>query len=155
MVNKERSSKRNKRNKRQGDGWSYKVVRFFADCFELTAFDNKNHAEWQVATSKAMSKGKDGMGIDVVFREDQPEYIQRLLPQNKKTLSKGKKSTSIDIQPLLNIHKLRPESDIPLLFTKVTRETKSRESTVCELVTMEMKDFRIFLEAYKVKNKEK
>ena len=140
------------KNKIAGSKWNYEVINFFAKAFGLVPFDNKNHSEFNISTAQAMSKPLDGMGVDVYFSPLLPSWMTNIYIQCKKTLIQTKTTYTIDVKPLLDM-KIK---GINLLFTKVTKRelTKKgvqskKESVVCNLVTMEMETFEIFLEAYK------
>jgi len=140
------------KNKIAGSKWNYEVINFFAKVFNLVPFDNKNHSEFTISTAQAMSKPLDGMGVDVFFSPLLPSWMTKILIQCKKTLIQTKTTYTIDIKPLLDM-KLK---GINLLFTKVTKRELTKkgvqsknESVVCNLVTMEMETFEVFLEAYK------
>ena len=140
------------KNKIAGSKWNYEVINFFARVLNLVPFDNKNHSEFNISTAQAMSKPLDGMGVDVFFSPLLPSWMTSILIQCKKTLIQTKTTYTIDVKPLLDM-KLK---GINLLFTKVTKRelTKKgvqskKESVVCNLVTMEVETFEVFLEAYK------
>jgi hypothetical protein len=143
------------KNKIQGSKWNYEIIDFFAKVFRLIPFNNKNHSEFNISTAQAMSKPLDGLGVDVFFSPVLPEWMTKILIQCKKTLIQTKTTYTIDVKPLLDM-KLK---GINLLFTKVTKRefTKKgvqskKESVVCNLVTMEMDTFEIFLNAYRSVN---
>lgn len=140
------------KNKIAGSKWNYEVINFFAKVFNLVPFDNKNHSEFNISTAQAMSKPLDGMGVDVFFSPLLPSWMTNIYIQCKKTLIQTKTTYTIDVKPLLDM-KIK---GINLLFTKVTKKELTKkgvqsknESVVCNLVTMEMETFEVFLEAYK------
>lgn len=143
------------KNKIQGSIWNLETINFFAKVFKLIPFNNKNHAEFNISTSQAMSKPLDGMGVDVYFSPLLPKWMTCIYVQCKKTLIQTKTTFTIDVKPLLDM-KLK---GINLLFTKVTKKelTKKgiqskKETVVTELVTMELATFEIFLKAYRESN---
>lgn len=136
-----------KKNRIDGRKWEYKGVQLFASLFNLIPLSKKNHAEAEVATTAAMSKGMDGAGIDIWFRPTLPEFITRIKCQFKKTLSKGKTVTTIDIQSLIDMKEQTP-NDIQFLFTKVTERPKKNEKTLVEVVTMELETFNELMTYY-------
>lgn len=145
------------KNKIQGSIWNLETVNFFARVLNLIPFNNKNHAEFNISSSQAMSKPLDGMGVDVYFSPLLPSWITNIYVQCKKTLIQTKTTYTIDVKPLLDM-KLK---GINLLFTKVTKKeiTKKglqskKETVVTQLVTMELETFEIFLEAYKYYNQD-
>lgn len=145
------------RNKIAGSKWNYEVINFFAKVFNLIPFDNKNHSEFNISTAQAMSKPLDGMGVDVFFSPLLPSWMTNIYIQCKKTLIQTKTTYTINVKPLLDM-KIK---GINLLFTKVTKKELTKkgvqsknESVVCNLVTMEMETFEVFLEAYKYHQRE-
>lgn len=140
------------KNKIQGSIWNLEVVEFFAKVFQLIPFNNKNHKDFNISTSQAMSKPLDGMGVDVYFSPLLPSWMTNIYIQCKKTLIQTKSTYTIDVKPLLDM-KLK---GINLLLTKVTKKEMTKkglqskkETVVTQLVTMELETFKIFLEAYK------
>ena len=141
------------KNKTQGSLWNLEVINFFARIFGLIPFNNKNHSEFNISTAQAMSKPLDGQGVDVFFSPSLPNWMTKIYIQCKKTLIQTKSTYTIDVKPLLD---MKVNKGMNLLLTKVTKKelTKKghiskKESTVCQLVTMELDTFEIFLEAYK------
>jgi len=145
------------KNKIQGSFWNLETVNFFARVLNLIPFNNKNHSEFNISTSQAMSKPLDGQGVDVFFSPSLPFWMTNIYVQCKKTLIQTKTTYTIDIKALLD---MKVNKGINLLFTKVTKKelTKKgvqskKETVVTELVTMELVTFEVFLEAYKAQNK--
>ena len=141
------------KNKIQGSIWNLETVNFFARIFDLVPFNNKNHAEFNISTSQAMSKPLDGQGVDVFFSPSLPSWMTNIYVQCKKTLIQTKTTYTIDIKALLD---MKVNKGINLLFTKVTKKEMTKkgvqskkETVVTELVTMELATFEIFLKAYK------
>lgn len=141
------------KNKIAGSKWNYEVINFFAKVFNLVPFDNKNHSEFNISTAQAMSKPLDGMGVDVYFSPLLPNWMTNIYVQCKKTLIQAKTTYTIDVKPLLD---MKVNKGVNLLFTKVTKReltkkglVSKKESVVCNLVTMEIETFEVFLEAYK------
>jgi hypothetical protein len=141
------------KNKIAGSKWNYEVINFFARVFNLVPFDNKNHSEFNISTAQAMSKPLDGQGVDIYFSPLLPSWMTNIYVQCKKTLIQTKTTYTIDIKALLD---MKVNKGVNLLFTKVTKRelTKKgvqskKESVVCNLVTMELETFELFLEAYK------
>jgi hypothetical protein len=146
------------KNKIAGSKWNYEVINFFARVFNLVPFDNKNHSEFNISTAQAMSKPLDGQGVDIFFSPLLPSWMTNIYVQCKKTLIQAKTTYTIDIKALLD---MKVNKGVNLLFTKVTKRelTKKgvqskKESVVCNLVTMEMESFEVFLEAYKYHQQE-
>jgi len=141
------------KNKTQGSIWNLETVNFFARIFDLVPFNNKNHAEFNISTSQAMSKPLDGQGVDVYFSPSLPLWMTNIYVQCKKTLIQTKSTYTIDIKALLD---MKVNKGINLLFTKVTKKEMTKkgvqskkETVVTELVTMELATFEIFLKAYR------
>jgi len=141
------------KNKIAGSKWNYEVINFFAKVFNLVPFDNKNHSEFNISTAQAMSKPLDGQGVDVYFSPLLPSWMTNIYIQCKKTLIQTKTTYTIDIKALLD---MKVNKGVNLLFTKVTKReltkkglVSKKESVVCNLVTMEMNTFQVFLGAYK------
>lgn len=121
----------------------YEVIKRLSDLFGLIPFNNRNHAEFNIATTQAVSKTDDGRGIDIYFHHTLPIHLRDLKIQCKSTIIKGINSYSIDIKPLMDI-----KSDgIKILWTRVHTKAKVRKHLVT-VVTMEEKDFLTFLKAY-------
>lgn len=144
------------KNKIQGSIWNLETVNFFARVLNLIPFNNKNHSEFNISSSQAMSKPLDGQGVDVFFSPSLPAWMTNIYVQCKKTLIQTKTTYTIDIKALLD---MKVNKGVNLLFTKVTKKelTKKgvqskKETVVTELVTMELATFEVFLEAYKEKN---
>ena len=144
------------KNKIQGSIWNLETVNFFARVLGLIPFNNKNHSEFNISSSQAMSKPLDGMGVDVYFSPSLPSWMTNIYVQCKKTLIQTKSTYTIDIKALLD---MKVNKGINLLFTKVTKKEMTKkgvqskkETVVTELVTMELATFEIFLEAYKQLN---
>lgn len=145
------------KNKIQGSIWNLETVNFFARVLNLIPFNNKNHSEFNISTSQAMSKPLDGQGVDVYFSPLLPSWMTNIYIQCKKTLIQAKTTYTIDIKALLD---MKVNKGINLLFTKVTKKEMTKkgvqskkETVVTELVTMELATFEIFLKAYKAQNK--
>jgi len=145
------------KNKIAGSKWNYEVINFFAKVFNLVPFNNKNHSEFNISTSQAMSKPLDGQGVDVFFSPSLPSWMTNIYIQCKKTLIQTKTTYTIDIKALLD---MKVNKGVNLLFTKVTKKEMTKkgvqskkETVVTELVTMELVTFEVFLEAYKAQNK--
>ena len=145
------------KNKIQGSIWNLETVNFFARVLNLISFNNKNHSEFNISSSQAMSKPLDGQGVDVYFSPSLPSWMTNIYVQCKKTLIQTKSTYTIDIKALLD---MKVNKGINLLFTKVTKKelTKKgvqskKETVVTELVTMELATFEVFLESYKAQNK--
>ena len=145
------------KNKIQGSIWNLETVNFFARIFGLIPFNNKNHSEFNISSSQAMSKPLDGQGVDVYFSPSLPSWMTNIYIQCKKTLIQTKTTYTIDIKALLD---MKVNKGINLLFTKVTKKeltkkglVSKKETVVTELVTMELATFEVFLEAYKAQNK--
>ena len=145
------------KNKIQGSIWNLETVNFFARVLNLIPFNNKNHSEFNISTSQAMSKPLDGQGVDVYFSPSLPLWMTNIYVQCKKTLIQTKSTYTIDIKALLD---MKVNKGINLLFTKVTKKEMTKkgvqskkETVVTELVTMELVTFEVFLEAYKAQNK--
>lgn len=141
------------KNKIQGSLWNLEVIKFFSRILNLIPFDNKNHGEFNISTAQAMSKPLDGQGVDVFFSPSLPEWMTKIYIQCKKTLIQTKSTYTIDVKPLLD---MKVNKGMNLLMTKVTKReltkkgvVSKKESTVCQLVTMELDTFEVFLEAYK------
>ncbi len=141
------------KNKIQGSIWNLETVNFFARVLNLIPFNNKNHSEFNISSSQAMSKPLDGQGVDVYFSPSLPLWITNIYVQCKKTLIQAKTTYTIDIKALLD---MKVNKGINLLFTKVTKKEMTKkgvqskkETVVTELVTMELTTFEVFLEAYK------
>lgn len=131
------------KNKVVGSRFMYEVIKKLSDLLGLIPFNNRNHAEFNIATTQAVSKTDDGRGIDVHFHHTLPSHLQNLKIQCKSTIIKGIDSYSINIKPLMDI-----KSDgIKILWTRVHTKVKVRKHLVT-VVTMEEKDFLIFLKAY-------
>ena len=144
------------KNKIQGSIWNLETVNFFARILNLIPFNNKNHGEFNISSSQAMSKPLDGQGVDVFFSPSLPSWMTNIYVQCKKTLLQAKTTYTIDIKALLD---MKVNKGVNLLFTKVTKRelTKKgvqskKETVVTELVTMELATFEIFLKAYKSVN---
>ena len=145
------------KNKIQGSIWNLETVNFFARVLNLIPFNNKNHSEFNISSSQAMSKPLDGQGVDVFFSPSLPSWMTNIYVQCKKTLIQTKSTYTIDIKALLD---MKVNKGINLLFTKVTKKEMTKkgvqskkETVVTELVTMELATFEVFLEAYKAQNK--
>jgi len=141
------------KNKIQGSIWNLETVNFFARVLNLIPFNNKNHAEFNISSSQAMSKPLDGQGVDVYFSPLLPSWMTNIYVQCKKTLIQTKSTYTIDIKALLD---MKVNKGINLLFTKVTKKEMTKkgvqskkETVVTELVTMELATFEIFLKAYR------
>lgn len=144
------------KNKIQGSLWNLEVIKFFSRILNLIPFDNKNHGEFNISTAQAMSKPLDGQGVDVFFSPSLPEWMTKIYVQCKKTLIQTKSTYTIDVKPLLD---MKVNKGMNLLMTKVTKReltkkgiVSKKESTICQLVTMELDTFEVFLEAYKESN---
>lgn len=144
------------KNKIAGSIWNLETVNFFARIFNLIPFNNKNHSEFNISSSQAMSKPLDGQGVDVFFSPLLPPWMTNIYVQCKKTLIQTKSTYTIDIKALLD---MKVNKGVNLLFTKVTKReltkkglVSKKESVVCNLVTMELATFEVFLEAYKQLN---
>lgn len=144
------------KNKIQGSIWNLETVNFFARIFGLIPFNNKNHSEFNISSSQAMSKPLDGQGVDVFFSPSLPSWMTNIYIQCKKTLIQAKTTYTIDIKALLD---MKVNKGVNLLFTKVTKKEMTKkgvqskkETVVTELVTMELATFEVFLEAYRNQN---
>ena len=144
------------KNKIQGSIWNLETVNFFARVLNLIPFNNKNHSEFNISTSQAMSKPLDGQGVDVYFSPSLPCWMTAIYVQCKKTLIQTKSTYTIDIKALLD---MKVNKGVNLLFTKVTKKEMTKkgvqskkETVVTELVTMELATFEIFLKAYRESN---
>ena len=118
-----------KQNKREGSKFMYEVIKKLATAFHLIPFNNRNHAEFQIATTQAVSKTDDGRGIDIYFK---PELIYKELNiQCKSKIVKGVDSISLDVKPLFDIK----ATGLNILWVKLNSKTSRRKAiaTVCVL----------------------
>lgn len=133
-------------NRRDGHSWERDVITWFSEYLGIEKFTKQNEATAQVASSRLMSKALDNCKVDVWFGKV-ADHILRLKVQCKKTLSRSKSHKNIDVSSLDEM--IVEEGDIKLLFTRLTvPRGKTQQTTYKELVTMDIEDFKIFLDAY-------
>ena len=115
----------------QGHNWERDCITKLAEVLELEKFQPKAKNEFtaEIGSSRMFSRRLDNEGIDIWMKE----LFANI--QCKKTLSKGKSVTTIDVQSLLDLEKKFPE-EINILLTRITQPAKSRERKLAEVMVV-------------------
>lgn len=115
----------------QGHKWERDCITKLAEVLELEKFQPKvkNEMTAEIGSTRMFSRRMDNDGIDIWMKEP---FIN---VQCKKTLSKGKSVTTIDIQSLLDLEEKFPE-EFNVLLTRITQPAKSRERKLAEVMVI-------------------
>lgn len=135
------------RNKTIGRKAEKKFVAWFTRIFGLIPLirdkSGSNLSTAEVARAEEVSQLLDNEGVDIWFGEN--TGFRGLNIQVKSTLVTGKKSKTIDIEPLYHM----PDTGINLLFTEVKyRPGKKNMIQYGDIVSMKLEDFAEILLVY-------
>lgn len=115
----------------QGHKWERDCITSISEELGIEKFQPKAKNEFtaEIGSTRMFSRRLDNEGIDIWFAD------QWVNIQCKKTLSKGKTVTTIDIQSLLNLQEKFPE-EINILLTRVMEKVKVNEKKLAEVMVV-------------------
>lgn len=135
------------KNKRRGNRWERDGVKWWSRLLNLIPYHPKSKENFDISTTRHMSKGMDDMGIDIWFNPSSvSSHLLRIKDQRKEQQSNGN-ATSIRLDALLNMKVSK--NDLPMLFTRVTHKTEGGRTMIDqEVVTMKIEDFEEIIRAW-------
>jgi len=133
------------KNKTAGRNWEKRSVSVLANLYNLVVLLDGNLHAAQIGRAEEVDLKLDNRGIDIWFSPLLPYCITRFKYQCKKTLCKGLKSKTIDVQPLFDMQ-LEESTDIPILFTKIKTRPKGKNQMLYgEVVSMKLEHYLFLL----------
>ena len=120
-------------NRKKGLDVEREIIRFFSEELNLVRFPADNY---QIGTSRALSKATDDSGVDIVFTSRSPSYLRDLNVQIKRRTIRTKK-LSIDLEPLIRIEQMNK----PLLISKIMVPRGKSLQTQGTYVTLKIEDY--------------
>jgi len=127
------------KNKRAGRNWEKEVVSIVANLFGLVILKDGNLHEAQIGRAEEVDIKLDNRGVDIWFSPLLPDFIKQNMIQCKKTLCKGKKVKTIDVQPLFDMK--ISDDEVPVLFTRIKTRPKKNEIVYGDVVTLKLEDY--------------
>lgn len=120
-------------NRKRGLDVEREIIRLFSDELNLIRFPAPNY---QIGSSRALSKATDDEGVDIVFTRKAPSVLQDLNIQIKRNtlITKGIK---IDLEPLLRIGDMSK----PVLINKLYQRQGKANKHVGTFVTINIHDY--------------
>lgn len=129
-----------KNNRRLGVITETSIIKIWSTFLGLTSYHVKhNKDDWQMASTRAVSKVRDDDGVDIVFRNC-VDKLKRLAVQIKRTVIRTDSTTKIDIAPLQRIMELDEDTD-PVLVTRVYQKVGKSNRCQGDFVTIPMDYF--------------
>ncbi len=107
-------------NRAKGLDVEREVIKYFSEQLNLTRFPGHNY---QIGSSRALSKATDDAGVDIVFTSLAPDYLRRLNVQIKRRTIRTK-VVSIDLEPLIRIEGFSRPTLISKILVPKGRATK-------------------------------
>ncbi len=142
------------KNKKAGRDAEEVIVQWWARVLSLVPMikSDKGVNDYQVARAEEVSQILDNRGIDIYFKLSLPDWITRLKVQRKRTLCSGKKSKSINVQPLFDMD--IEEGDMPILMVDMRIRNKKNQTKYGEVVVLKQADFEELINIYKTHHEE-
>jgi hypothetical protein len=131
------------KNKALGRASETKFVSIIAGWFNLIIRDKTgdNHRSADIARAEEVSQILDNSGQDIWIEKSHP--LSRFIFQVKRKLLPGKKSSSIDIQPLLDDGRLGY-----IMLFDLKKRTNINQMSHGEAVVMSLDTLKLLLDAY-------
>ncbi len=120
-------------NRKRGLDVEREIIRLLSDELNLIRFPAPNY---QLGSSRALSKATDDEGVDIVFTRNAPSVLRDLNIQIKRNtlITKGVK---IDLEPLLRIGDMSK----PVLINKLYQKQGKANKHVGTFVTINIHDY--------------
>lgn len=122
--------------KRQGSNWERMVVKKLSEFLGLKAFNNKNHYEAEIGTTRQFKPNDDAKGIDIWWKDEYPVDIQC------KSTTVTTKHVSLPVAPLERL------GNKGVVLWKVLRKVNTKRKTEGHYVVMRDELFYKLLKAY-------
>lgn len=110
----------------------------FADKLGLVSFNNRNHKDAQVGSTRQFSQQLDALKIDVWF-SDSLKWLKKLFIQIKNRQIQSKNTWTIDVTPLKDMP--NKEGTYRFVVTRLTYKPNQKQQELGWFVSMPMEEW--------------
>jgi hypothetical protein len=131
------------KNKMLGRASELKFIKIIAGWFNLVIRDNtgQNHREADIARAEDISQLLDNSGCDIWIEKSHP--LSSFIFQVKRTLVSGKKTSSINVQPLIDDKRVGY-----IMLFDIKKRHKINQTQHGEAVVMGLNTLKLLMDAY-------